>query len=338
MKFILFLLWTMATPFILCNQAALADEENSSSSKPSIFFDRLFFQPEAQINEPSQGGPGPLLWAVGLKSGFSQWTDIRVSVGSPQMVFLPYWAATNNNFVSLLDGVGTIHGSVGDLYAGQFLVPWGIEGTTEEENLFFPRTLLYQNGQFPLRDIGAGFKTDFDGYYMNVAAHSGVGPNQSSTDNRVFVTGQFGYKGAAHSNVGISLTEGRVAQPFLTPEMKMRGGNAFFGFHIFGLGLQIEGSYFQTINQNLTADILAWHADIEHPISNSINIMARYEQLNPNILLGANVLGRGYIGGEWHSQDNVSRFFLFGIKNNESQQEVPNDGILAIWRFTPPTE
>src|ERR1700728_1481676 len=102
------LCFSVMSALILVGPLAWSNEENSSSSKPSIFFDRLFLQPEAQLNEPSTGGLGPLLWAVGLKSEFAPWVDVRASVGATQLLYLPTWATAPSGFVTLVEGVGTV--------------------------------------------------------------------------------------------------------------------------------------------------------------------------------------------------------------------------------------
>src|SRR5258708_2752866 len=140
--------------------AAFGEGENSASSQSApVYINRLYLQPQARLNEPSQGAWGPIFWAAGLKTRFSNWMDVQAVFGSSNLLYRPSWTPASTETVSLIEGVGTVHAVFGDLYAGQFLVPWGLEGTTEEEELFFPRSLLYERGQFPLRDIGAGFKT-----------------------------------------------------------------------------------------------------------------------------------------------------------------------------------
>ncbi|MDZ4678347.1 MAG: hypothetical protein SGI74_12660 [Oligoflexia bacterium] len=300
-----------------------------------VEFDDMFFQSQVHVQEPSLGGIDPLLWRVGFTSRFVQWAHIKASVGASQLLYRPYWAAPNAESVSMTDVTGTIHTYFGDIYAGQFRIPWGLQSQDETE-LWLPRTLLYERGFFPLRDTGVGFHVDLDGHYMDLAVHNGEGANLTSNqDNRVFVTGQWGLKGPAHSNLGLSATSGRFIAIGTPYETRIRGLNAFFGFNIFGLGLQLEGSIFQTFSQIENTDSLIWHADLEHPIFENINLIGRYEQLNPNTKVVSNVMGRGYLGGEYHSKDNVSRLFLFFVKNNESIRENPNDMFLLIWRLAP---
>jgi hypothetical protein len=316
---------------------ALAFEPPSSLSQ-QVELDDMFLQSQARFQEPSRGGMDPLLWRVGFTSRFVPWAHIKASVGASQLLYRPTWSQQPTESVSPTDVTGTLHTLFGDVYAGQFRVPWGLQSVDESE-LWLPRTLLYEKGYFPLRDAGVGFHVDLDGFYMDLAAHNGEGGGLTSNpDNRVFATGQWGVKGPANSNLGLSATAGRYIANGSFSETRMRGANAFFGFNIFGLGLQLEGSIFQTFSQTENTDAVIWHGDIEHPLSENVNLIGRYEQYNPNTKVVTNILGRGYLGGEYHSKDGVSRLFLFLVKNNESLQENPNDTILLTWRLAPPLQ
>jgi hypothetical protein len=315
---------------------SLADGEEPKILGSQIFLNDILFQPQARISEPSKGGVDPLLWLVGVKTQFVSWVDVRGSIGSSSLLGRPSWSPQPTESVSLIEMKGTLHSFIGDIYAGQTLVPWGLEGQTLESQLWLPRSLLYENGVFPLRDIGAGFKTESDGFYMNIMVHNGEGGGLSNNqDNRMFFTGQWGYMGPVHTNFGVSATAGHIGLPYAQTSTKVRGGNMFFGFNIFGLGLQLEGSYVQTITDAATSDNFSVHSDIEHPISNHFNFIGRWEEQNPNTRATSNVQSRVYGGLEFHSVDNFSRLFLFAVKNYENITEIPNDEIRLIWRIAP---
>ncbi len=331
----------------ICSQASAYS--NSQSSTPSnmqlgettklksiLSMNDIFLQSQFRTGEPSYGILDNPQWRLGLESRFAQWIDIEGSFGSNQFLYRPRWSFTPTESVNLIDLKGTLHTLIGDIYVGQFRIPWGLWGSIDEEQLWLPRNLLFEKGYFLLRDVGVGFHTNFEGYYMNLAAHNGEGAGLSNYDNRMFVTGQWGYQGPANIDFGVGATAGRLGIPVATTETQIRGANAYFGFNIFGLGLQIEGSVIETHNETGNIDTVAWHADAQHPVSDRINLITRYEQLNPNSKTAANVLGRGYLGGEFHSRDNISRLFVYIIKNNESLIETPNDEFRIIWRITPP--
>jgi hypothetical protein len=306
---------------------------------PQIVFDDIFLQPTLRAIEGGRGGIDPLQWILGAKTTFASWVEVKASLGATQLLYRPYWSSTQNiGPVGIIDLVGTLHTLLGDVYAGQTLVPWGLQGQTKEAQLWLPRDLFYENGAFPLRDVGVGLHTELEGVYMNVMAHNGEGGDLGDQDNRMFLTGQWGVLAGANSNMGISLTAGRVAQPLVSNEIHVRGGNVFFGFNISGLGVQAEGSYLQSISDPQTVDTFAWHGDLEIPISNHINFIGRYEQYNPNTRTTSNVLGRNYLGGEYHSKDNSSRLFLFAVQNTQTQNSFPNNEIRLMWRFAPPQE
>jgi hypothetical protein len=327
----------LAVVLFVTTSRALAQEPESP--KPIVEVSDLFFQAQGRLIESAAGKIDLPQWRVGFKSKFAAWVDAEASVGSTQLLWRPTWSQQPTDSVSLVDLKGTLHSMVGDLYVGQFRVPWGIWGTMDEEELWLPRTLLFERGYFPLRDTGAGFYTILDGFYMNLVAHNGEGAGIADRDNRMFVTGQWGFKGPANLDVGLGATTGYLAAPNSTTSTQLRGANAYFGFNIFGLGFQVEGSLLQSATETVQTDTLAWHADVQHPITEKIGFIGRYEQLNPDTRQNnSNVLGRAYAGGEYHSKDGISRLFLYYVKNYESQNEVPNDEVRVIWRIAPWTE
>jgi hypothetical protein len=335
---------------------ANATGEDLTGAVKALKLNETFFQPKAYIAEESLGGLQPIDWSFGLKTSLSNSLSFKASLGASGLLFPPAWSQSNTNQsnqasanqnalsnVSLLDATVEVFTDLGDLYGGQFLIPWGLEGTTFESDLFLPRSLFYERGIFPLRDIGAGFKTDYNGYFMNLAVHNGSGPLNLNNSGRIFATGQWGYRGAAHSAVGLSATVGHLSSNSIlnstvSQEEKIRGLNLFYGFHIYGLGLQFEASGIETRSDSLVTDSLSVHGDIEHPITDHLGFIGRYETLNPNLRVGAQVLSRAYAGCDIHSGDQLSRFFIFLVKNMESQNQTPGDEVEVAWRITPTNE
>src|ERR1700722_12267113 len=86
--------------------SAFAEEEKSAASNGSnspVYFSRFFLQPEAQLDEPSIGTWGPLLWAAGLKTRFSSWVDIQASFGSPSLLYRPYWSPPDTDPLTFIE-------------------------------------------------------------------------------------------------------------------------------------------------------------------------------------------------------------------------------------------
>lgn len=320
--------------FLLCLTASL---NSAAAENPASFsVNDIFLQSSAKVQEGNAGGLDFPQWKFGALAKFSPTLELNLSLGSPSLLYLPSWSTLANQGASLLDVKAQIKTSVADFYAGQFLTPFGLEGTRGENELFFPRSFLYERGLIPLRDYGVGIFSQNDGFYFNVAAHSGEGANYSaSTDSRLFGTGQWGYETPTHEALGLSIIEGRVINPLTLAETKLRGGNLFFKFHLFKMAIDLEGSIFQSILNQVESNYLAWHGDFSYIASDSVNIIARYEQYNPNTKISSNVLGRGYFGIEWHGKNSFSRLFIYLVKNNESLNEMPNDEVRFVWRITP---
>jgi hypothetical protein len=320
----------------LCFFSLSSFGDDPKSSPPQIILNDIFFQPTLRVIEGGQGGFDPLQWSLGAKTNFASWVDVQADIGASQLLYLPYWSQNQyTDPVALLDFVGTLHTVFGDVYAGETLVPWGLEGQMKEDQLWLPRDLLYENGAFPLRDLGVGLKTELNGFYMNVMVHNGEGGAIGNEDNRMFMTAQWGLMSGNNFNMGFSFTAGRVAPPLVANEIHLRGGNAFLAFNLSFLNIQAEGSYLQSISNPQTVDTFAFHTDAEIPLSDHVNLIGRYEQYNPNTRVTSNIETRVYGGGEIHSKNNVSRVFLLGVLNNDTQIPNPGNEIRLMWRITP---
>jgi hypothetical protein len=327
------LLVTLGFLSLAACEVAVASE--SSGFERSVKIDETFLQVQGRVAEENISGVQSPGFKLGVKATPSTWLTINSSVGSSSYLYLPNWSQPQSSSVSVIDLKAQVYTDVADFYAGQFLVPWGLEGTRDESELWLPRSLFYEKGVFPLRDIGAGFRTDYDGYFMNLATHNGLGAGVTNNTARYFLTGQWGYHGRAQSSLGVSATIGHIAYPIVSQENKIRGVNLFYGFNIFGLGLQLEGSAIETRSDSLVTDSLTWHGDIQHPVSDHINLVSRFESYNPNLRVSSPVLNRIYLGCECHSLDGTSKLFIFAVKNLETIGENPNDEIQVAWRLSP---
>lgn len=310
---------------------SISANASESGVNNKISLNDAYLQFTGHVAEEAQGGLISPQWKLGAQSRLAEDLDLSAVVGASSLLYKPRWTAPTSNDVSLLEAKGFLKTSFVDFYAGQFLVPWGLEGSREENELFFPRSLLYEHGLLPLRDYGAGISADSEGFYFNIAAHGG---GASGGGNEVFVTGQWGWQSPTREALGVSATEGRFLDPVTSLNTKLRALNMFFKFHFFNLVTELEGSYFEDLNSLVETDYVAWHCDLIYPASEAVDVLGRYEQYNPNIKINSNVLGRGTFGIGWHNKNSTSRLFVYLVKNNESLQEVPNDEIQLAWRIT----
>ena len=156
---------------IFCASLSYAGESSVSAEMNDIYL-----QSTGKLTEPSRGGIEFPEWKLGGEAKFTQQLSLAASVGSSSLLYLPSWVTSSSgNGFALLDFKAILRNSAADIYAGQFLVPFGLEGLKEEKDLSFPRSLLYENSLIPLRDYGLGIYAQNDGFSFNIAAHSGRG-------------------------------------------------------------------------------------------------------------------------------------------------------------------
>lgn len=291
----------------------------------------LLIQPEGVVSETGERRIRPLKARVGLQ-GDGGWIKAYLSAGSSSLLGAPRWQQGTPSEFGVVDAYGELSAVAGSVRAGQFRIPFGLEGSTEESQLWFPRSLIYSLGYWPQYDVGVSGRTDWKNFFSNLSVYQGEGAGASRTDNEFFFSGVWGYKGPARSHLGFSLASGRLDSTNNQFYGRMRAINAFFGFNIFGLGLQTEATFIQQFQGARDLEVLGWHADLEHPIFDNFDCLIRYEQLYPDRVASSNYLGRGYFGVEIYDDQKQSRFFIFGVKNWEDPS-VNNDEVLISWRF-----
>lgn len=315
---------------LLGGSYAIADSESPIWAQ-SIRLSHVFFEARGGPQE-NQTSRFQMLGQLGVEGKFAPWLEMDISVGTQNMFFAPNWVTAPSEQLLIHEFQGTFKTFMGDFYAGQFKVPFGF-GNISEDKLWFPRTLFYEQGLLPLFDQGMGFRVARPDVFMDLAVHTGEA-GLGTSDDRYFTTGQWGYRGGANSRMGVSLSTGNVLLG--TTQTKHSLANVFFGFDIGGLGLQAQATRGRLKTSTTESNFIFWNIDVQHPLSDSVNLIGRYEQYDPTLNNSSGtLLGRTYLGLEVHTQYRMARLFLYFVKNTERDQEVPNDEAFVAFRMAP---
>jgi len=322
----------LASAFILCAPLwALANQEHLGELKLSDFLLESVYSSETSFYERGFSLGRSYLGATwnlnSLVSG-------KISFGSKKILVVPARYGAESRQLGIVEGFAQVDTPLGRVRAGLQPIPFGYEGgMSESEYVFYP-TLLYQNRLLLRRDYGVSYFISYNDFNTYFTVHNGeAGEDQ---DERYWVTGRWSWSGPAKSEVGVSGTTGRSLDSLTGVEQHIRAGNAFAGFHIYGLGFAAEGTMSSSfIRGSLYRQLYNWHVDLEHPLSDVVGLQARYDFLEPAHDVANDQVRELSIGFNIHSKYNNSRlYFLASTQWHEGVAQNHNLG-MVVWRLNP---
>jgi hypothetical protein len=267
------------------------------------------------------------------------WTSDRmisgkVSVGSRRLLVVPARLGVDDTSFGLVEAFGQAETRFGTFRAGLIPIFFGLEAGDYEYQNLFPNSLLFQNRLLLRRDQGASYAMSYNDFHTFIAVHNGEAGND--LDERYFVTGRWSFTGPAKSEMGVSGSAGQSVDRFTLVEERIRSGNAFFGFNIYGLGLGAEGTMStHFVRGNFSKQVLAWHVDAEFPIWQPVGLQLRYDFLDPDHSVRNDTRKDLTFGFNWHNRYKTSTLFLLATTEwIEGEAQNHNYGQI-IWRLTP---
>ena len=104
--------------------------------------------------------------------------------------------------IGIVEGYGQFSSVYGQIRYGLIPVQYGVEGDWQERELFFPRSLLFKSRILPLRDIGAMYSVQHNGYFSSFSVFNGEG--DSNPDGRMWYAAKWGWNQEDRLKIGVS--------------------------------------------------------------------------------------------------------------------------------------
>jgi hypothetical protein len=239
--------------------------------------------------------------------------------------------------LSTVEAYGQLDTGLGVLRAGLVPIAYGLDGLKDESRQSFPDNLFYQKAFLQKRDYGASYFLSHNNFTTVFAVHNGE--SAMDTDNRYWMTGRWSYEGPAASQVGVSASTGRWVDQVTLKEQRIRMGNVFAGFEIYGLGLAAEGNMLSSFSgDSLDHQSYEWHVDLEHPLWSGFGLQMRYDFLEPaHDVLNDQVREFTY-GFNWHYHYWNSILYALGATRWEEGDSMPHASAMVVWKLTPLTQ
>jgi hypothetical protein len=317
--------------------AALAANGRSAERIGELSVTDLMLEPTFITQEPEGTSshafiPGRSYLAVGWKQ--DSVISARLMLGSRALLVQPARYGLPDETFGVIEGYAEADSAYGLVRMGYIPIPFGYEGAQTEYEQLFPLSLLYQTRSLMRRDLGASYAISHNSFYSSFAIHNGEGAEDR--DRRLWYSARLAWKGPARSEIGLSGMTGRAIDLISQREEKIRSGNFFAGFNIYGLGLATEATMTTTLYQgNLVRQLLAYHIDALHPLMTNVGLQMRYDFLDPDHGIPDDAHRDFTVGLRIGSQFRTSSFYILGVKRLEEGNERINDQALIVWRMSP---
>ena len=238
----------------------------------------------------------------------------------------------------------------GDIRAGLINVQQAYEGVYPEWAWVLPETRARRFGWLIKRDFGLQFRWQNKPFLTALSIHNGEsGPN---TDGKLWYSGMWQIRNS--QGVGLLMTAsvgntrpdatlgssaGRTSLSNSTKfvfdgsqDAKIRYGTfAIFRDDERTLFL-FEGGRGEIIQNNERAPYACGHLDIGWNLGGDLSLLARYEQLQPDLKDSESVVRAGSLGFSVTSKDRLQSITMFGTRNTENPA-INNDEFQVILRL-----
>ncbi|HEX4924801.1 MAG TPA: hypothetical protein VFV50_11975 [Bdellovibrionales bacterium] len=297
----------------------------------------LMLEPTFVTQEPEGTGshafmPGRSYLAAGWKQ--DSVISARLMVGSRTLLVQPARYGLEDTSFGVIEAYAQADTAYGLVRMGYIPLPFGLEGHQPEYEQLFPVSLLYQTRAIGRRDLGASYAISHNSFDSSFAVHNGEGAEDR--DRRLWYSARLAWKGPARSEIGISGMTGRHLDTVTLREEKIRAGNIFAGFNIYGLGLITEATMTTThFEGNLVRQLLAYHIVALHPLMTNVGLQLRFDYLDPDHGMPDDARRDFTAGLRFGSQFKTSSLYVLGVKRLEEGNERINDQLLVIWRMSP---
>ncbi len=331
--------------FLLCSPQVKADEGLGMLSLSDLLLEPTFTYSEGTRGNFSLG-------ASYLEATWRREAMISgvIKIGPQSLIGKParYSAAASDD-VAIIEGFAQADTDWGRVRLGLVPLPFGVEGGDAERRLRFPRSLPYRTGFLGLRDYGFNYRISYEGFFSEWAAHNGEGG--ANLDDETWFTARWGWQGGRFFRIGFSGATGRTTPRSTNPQgttlnlpelgldvnkmARVRIANFFLDWEISPVRLEVEANAADTRQDETDIKFRALRVDLEYQTGASVNLLARYDAMDPRNDVEGDQITELSAGFAWRSQYENSVLYVIGTKR--MQQDVPHDvhrGMI-LWRVTP---
>lgn len=274
----------------------------------------------------------------------------KITVGTKALLGQParYGPASEQD-LGIVEGYAQAEGYLGQARLGLIPLPFGLEGGDVEGHLRFPRSLIFQRRMIPLRDYGAGYAIDWNGFFSEWEAHNGEAGKD--LDNQIWLTARWGWSPNARFRVGASGATGRTTVKSTNPSgtssstaawidvgqpSRTRVGNVFVDWNAAPIGLAAEATVGETAQDGNNLAFSGGHADLYWTITPEFAGLARWDQYGARSdRYGTDWAQEITLGAAFRQPYETSVIYLYVSKSMQKDVSPDQHVVRLVWRLTP---
>ncbi len=308
---------------------------------------RLLIEPSFFVMEPKTSSFEMTRAFLGTTWRNDNRWSAHLAFGSANQIGVPKRYGIINHDFSLLEAYGQWDSGLGVWRFGLLPLDFGLQGGSQEEVLWFNRSLLYQRGYLGLRDFGLSYSIHEGLYFSHLVVHNGEGGTDK--DNRAWFTGKWGLN-PKDLQFGISAQAGQTTpqstnqtgnsslDPLFTTTShhRLRLASLFINNKQEALNYQGEAYLAEVLTDGQdTTQFGGWYLDLKYRQNSTIQYLIRYDELRTYPSTGREKYMQATIGIVFSNWNQTSNLFVYAIKNFEEPTEINNDRLQMSWRWTP---
>ncbi len=283
--------------------------------------------------------------AFGLRFKKDKNISAYVEVGSELSRNLPiYYADQPEDRLGFSMAYAEYLGVYGRVRFGLIPLNFGYDGFIDSHENIYNNALAYSERIIGLTDQGISFYTENNGYYTQIAAHNGE--IDTTSDGRVWTSGNWGFVNGRHFRTQLSLQTGSVKSSVASTTNTIAGvlpGETT----LWRNGMLFVNWYPR--NWNVVAQIGGGEAkqnsrvgrynnsmfEVTRTVSKNFSAGFRYDQLDPDRKMDGDILTDLSLALVFKSADSTSQVIVLATKSVEESGEIPDDQLRLVWLLTP---
>lgn len=248
--------------------------------------------------------------------------------------------------IGIVEGYAQFSSVYGQIRYGLIPIRYGVEGEWQERQLFFPRSLFFKERLIPLRDLGAEYSTQHNGFFTSFSVFNGEGEN--NPDGRMWYSAKWGWNNPDRAKIGFSGLTGTtkpasttglldpIASVDVEREAQWRMGSFYALWTPSEWKTLLEVHLGELVqDEEVTGKFSGGHFDIMYDSPSWAGLL-RYDFLEPDSNTDLDAIREYSVGVIFKNAKQTSWIKIIGTKRfEEGNNQVPNDELRLVWQLTP---
>ena len=324
--------------------------QTPSSVKPAnISLVSFRLQPRMIASEGQEFNFGLQNSWVGTDLELQDQTRAVIGFGQTRLLRVPsrYGSTNASEFdFGLVNAFGEFKGSFATVRLGLQTVPLSLENFSYNRNRHLGRSLIYQARIASGKDVGLSIHAKHKNYYSILMVHNGEG--ESELDNRVWLTGSWGYRNGPIFHIGGTLSTGettptstaQASNPStdtlfdINENAKWRMGAIYMQMTFGHFAVDIE-AFLGSVEQDLNGsnDFYSGRLDAYYQVNRNIELALRYGYLDRDRKRAGDQNSQLMTGVSLHNESQTSKVILEGRLNFDNSVAFENQ-VRLVWRIS----